>query len=184
VRHRTRNAGSSSLPGVQEEDDSKASNTEDVTELQTPRDTPQPEEHPIAPTVSDTLFDIPDIPLDSENLNSNVHRTRTGRSRNSLMTFVDSQGVFEMKVLFCACSDRRSKDEQVLRVGLFPATFKQIETLFTFSVLDNFLTDNLECKTTAQQYYSKLQSMTSSMFPDHVPVCPTTRLISHVDILS
>jgi hypothetical protein len=97
------------------------------------------------------------------------------------MTIVDCQGVFEMEVLFCACSKRVGKDEQLLAAGLFPATFKQIETLFTFSVLDNFLTDNLECKTTAQQYYSKLQSMTSSMFPDHVQVCQTATLNFHVD---
>jgi hypothetical protein len=86
------------------------------------------------------------------------------------MTIVDCQGVFEMEVLFCACPDGRSRDVQLLRAGLFSATFKQIETLFTFAVLDDFLTDNLECKTTAQQYYSKLQSMTSDMFPNNVPV--------------
>ena len=86
------------------------------------------------------------------------------------MTLVDHHGIFEMAVLFCACPDNRSRDKQLLGAGLFPATFKQIETLFTFAVLDNFLTDNLECKTTAQQYYSKLQSMTSNMFPDNVPV--------------
>ncbi|KAF8259485.1 hypothetical protein EI94DRAFT_1615775, partial [Lactarius quietus] len=57
----------------------------------------------------------------------------------------------------------------LLQARLFPATFKQIETLFTHSVLEDFLTDNLECKTTAQQYYSKLQSMTSKMFPNNVP---------------
>ena len=43
---------------------------------------------------------------------------------------------------------------------------------FSFGVLDNVLVDNLECKTTVQQYFSKLQSMTSSMFPDNVPLCP------------
>jgi hypothetical protein len=86
------------------------------------------------------------------------------------MTVVDSWGIFEMEVLFCACPENRSRDEQLLRAGLFPATFKQIETLFTFAVLNDFLTDNLECKTTTQQYYSKLQSMTSNMFPDNVPV--------------
>ena len=64
-----------------------------------------------------------------------------------------------------------SPDKQLLKTCLFPATFKQIETVFSFAVLDNFLVDNLECKTTAQQYFSKLQSMTSSMFPDNVPVC-------------
>ena len=98
------------------------------------------------------------------------------------MTIVDCQGVIEMEVLFCACSKSVGMNEQLLKAGLFPATFKQIETVFTFSVLDNFLTDNLECKTTAQQYYSKLQSMTSSMFPDLVPVSIiTASLIFHAD---
>jgi hypothetical protein len=182
VRRRTRHSSSSSLQGVQEEDDSHLENPENIFQLPTPRDTPQPENHPIAPVISDTLFDVLDIPVDSGDCN--VHRTRTGRSGDSLMTIVDCQGVFEMEVLFCACSDGGSKDEQVLKAGLFPATFKQIETLFTFSVLDNFLTDNLECKTTAQQYYSKLQSMTSSMFPDHVPVGPTDTVILNIDQLS
>jgi hypothetical protein len=112
-----------------------------------------------------------------------MHRVRTGRSGNPLMTIVDSRGIFDMEVLFCACSDSQSRDEQLLRAGLFAATFKQIETLFTFSILDDFLTDNLECKTTAQQYYSKLQSMTSSMFPDHVPVSCTATHIFHVNLL-
>ncbi|KAH9024354.1 hypothetical protein EDB85DRAFT_1870163 [Lactarius pseudohatsudake] len=62
-----------------------------------------------------------------------------------------------------------NQDEQLLQSGLFPATFKQFRSLFTFSVLDDFLNDNLECKTTAQQYYSKLQSLTSRMFPSLVP---------------
>jgi hypothetical protein len=80
-----------------------------------------------------------------------------------------------MEVLFCICPNTGPKDELLLRAGLLASSFKQIETAFTFAVLDDFLTDNLECKTTAQQYYSKLQSITNRMFPDHVPVC-------HVDI--
>ncbi|KAI9437763.1 hypothetical protein BJY52DRAFT_1129912, partial [Lactarius psammicola] len=92
--------------------------------------------------------------------------------------------VFKMEVLFCACSDAYSKDEQLLRVGLFPSTFKQIENIFTFAVLDNFLTDNLECKTTAQQYYLKLQSMTNAMFPDHVLVRQAITPTFQVDLLS
>ena len=64
-----------------------------------------------------------------------------------------------------------SRDEQLIQFGMFPSSYKQIETAFTFSVLDDFLTDNLECKTTAQQYYSKLQSITNCMFPGSVTVC-------------
>ena len=135
------------------------------------REKPHPEETPPAtPIVSDSLFDLLDDFLDAGY--SEARRERTGRSGNVLLTVVDCLGVFEMEVLFCACSDSLPKDEQLLRTCLFPASFKQIETVFSFGVLDNFLVDNLECKTTAQQYFSKLQSMTSSMFPDYVQVCP------------
>ncbi|KAF8262043.1 hypothetical protein EI94DRAFT_1809409 [Lactarius quietus] len=74
-----------------------------------------------------------------------------------------------MEVVFCIGSNGGDRDAQLLQSGLFLATFKQIETLFTFPVLEDFLTDNLECKTTAQQYYSKLQMMTNKMFPNNVP---------------
>ena len=83
---------------------------------------------------------------------------------------VHQSGVFDMEVLFCICPNAMARDEQLLHAGLFPSSLKQIETAFTFSVLDDFLLDNLECKTTAQQYYSKLQHITNRMFPDNVPV--------------
>ena len=110
-----------------------------------------------------------DSPLESNE--SSAGRTRTATSGNSLFTVVDRSGVFDMEIILCVCSTSVDTDKQLFQSGLFPATFKQIETLFTFSVLEDFLTDNLECKTTAQQYYSKLQSMTSKMFPISVPVC-------------
>lgn len=118
---------------------------------------------------SDILFDFPEPLFDHSEKTS--RRTRTANSGNPLLTLVNQTGVFDMEVLFCICPNSEDKDEQLLKAGLLPSTFKQIETAFTFSVLDDFLTDNLECKTTAQQYYSKLQSITNRMFPDHVPVC-------------
>ena len=42
--------------------------------------------------------------------------------------------------------------------------------MFTFRVLNDFLMDNLECGTSAMNYYSKLRRMTSSMFPHLVLV--------------
>ncbi|KAF8266187.1 hypothetical protein EI94DRAFT_1772183 [Lactarius quietus] len=95
--------------------------------------------------------------------------TYTAPSRNMMLTIVDQNGVFKHEVIFCICSKDDIKDELLLHGGLFPATFKSIKTVFTFSVLDDFLRDNLECKTTAQQYYSKLQSTTSKMFPNLIP---------------
>jgi hypothetical protein len=146
-------------------------------QLPTPRDTPQPDAQPSIQIISDTLFDHLEAILESSD--STPGRTYTAPSGNPMLIVVDRSGIFDVEMLFCVCSEQDDKDEQVLRSGLFPATFKNIKTLFTFSVLDDFLKDNLECKTTAQQYYSKLQSTTSRMFPNIVPVCYPPSLIPH-----
>ncbi|KAH9030738.1 hypothetical protein EDB85DRAFT_1866206 [Lactarius pseudohatsudake] len=117
--------------------------------------------------ISDTLFDLSGDMLNPSD--GYTRRTRTAKSGNPLITIVNQTGVFDMDVLFCICPNAGANDEQLLQAGLFPSTFKRIETAFTFTVLDDFLADNLECKTTAQQYYSKLQSITNRMFPHHVP---------------
>jgi hypothetical protein len=162
---RHRHSRSASLQYIQEDSESP----EDAGQLPTPRETPQPEGRSTSPVILDTLFDQPEISIESDA--ASTGRARTAASGNPLLTVVDRSGVFDMEIIFCICSGGDDTDEQLLRAGLFPATFKQIETLFTFSVLGDFLADNLECKTTAQQYYSKLQSMTSKMFPHSVPVC-------------
>jgi hypothetical protein len=126
--------------------------------------------------ISDTLFDVSETSYDYSERRK--HQARKAKSGNPLLTVVHQTGVFDMEVLFCICPNAGPDDEQLLQWGLFPSSFKQIETVFTFSVLDEFLTDNLECKTTAQQYYSKLQSITNQMFPDNVPVCHPTMPIT------
>lgn len=163
IRHGT--ISSTSLPSIDEDEETPETNPQ----LPTPRETPQPDGQPNVPIISDTLFDHPEMILESsDSIPGRVYRESPG---NRMLTVVDRSGIFEIEMVFCICHDEDSKDEQLLRSGLFPATFKSIKTTFTFSVLDDFLRDNLECKTTAQQYYSKLQSTTSRMFPNLVPVC-------------
>ncbi|KAI6145957.1 hypothetical protein BKA82DRAFT_4016123 [Pisolithus tinctorius] len=53
--------------------------------------------------------------------------------------------------------------------GLFLAMTKAPRMAFTFQVLDDFIRDNVECGTSTMNYYSKLQRVTSSMFPHLVP---------------
>jgi hypothetical protein len=145
--------------------------TAPAVQLPTPRVTPQPDRPHKMPVISDSLFDNIEIYTDyAEEVRI---KSYTAPSGNPMLTVIDRNGVFDFEVVFCVCchpSDDNN-DEKLLRSGLFPATFKSIKTVFTFSVLDDFLKDNLECKTTAQQYYSKLQSTTSKMFPNKVPVC-------------
>ena len=109
--------------------------------------------------------------MGQEVIDRNSGQTRTAAYGNLLFTVVDQTGMFNIEVLLCMCSNSGENDAQLLQSGLFPATFKQIETLFTVPMLDNFLIDNLECKTTAQQYYSKLRLMINKMFPNNVPIC-------------
>jgi CxC2 like cysteine cluster associated with KDZ transposases len=147
-----------------------------------PAATPQPLSLDDLTDISDTLFKNADcFPEDSE---KHSKRTRTLKSGNPLIMVVNQSGVFDMDIVYCICPNAGARDEQLLSAGIFPSTFKQIEAAFTFSVLDDFLMDNLECKTTAQQYYSKIQLISNWMFPDSVPVCvisPHICLAWHAD---
>ncbi|KAI0259909.1 hypothetical protein BC834DRAFT_832577, partial [Gloeopeniophorella convolvens] len=93
----------------------------------------------------------------------------TAKDGNTIVTIVDRTGIHHIPVLYCICHGAADLDQQLFAMGLLPATFRTVEIIFTFTVLDDFLVDNLECKTTGQTYYSKLQTITHSMFPHHVP---------------
>ncbi|KAG1843030.1 hypothetical protein F4604DRAFT_1517518, partial [Suillus subluteus] len=53
---------------------------------------------------------------------------------------------------------------------MFPASTSRPRTAFTFDVLDHFLIDALECKTSAMSFFQKLRRLTNNAFPDSVPV--------------
>ena len=126
------------------------------------------------PGISDVLFDFTEPSLDQSAQQS--RRTCTSPSENPLLTAVHHTGVFDLEVLYCISPNAAEMDEQLLHTQMFPSSFINTETVFTTSVLDEFLMDNLECKTTAQQYFSTLQSITNQMFPDTVLVCSTCHL--------
>ncbi|KAG1776152.1 hypothetical protein EV702DRAFT_927403, partial [Suillus placidus] len=75
-----------------------------------------------------------------------------------------------MPIRFCQCPDARTQDEQMFEMGMFPASFARPKMAFTFALLNDFILDNLECGTSAMNYYSKLRRITSSMFPHLVMV--------------
>jgi len=97
-------------------------------------------------------------------------RKRTAPSGNPQLTVVNINGICDVEILPCLCANRPPRHEQLLQAGLFPSSFDEPEIAFTFMLLDDYLIENLECKTTGQQYYSKLQSITNRMFPYCVPV--------------
>lgn len=87
---------------------------------------------------------------------------------------VDTSGVQTIDVARCVCQNALSFPKQLLRSGLFPATWKSPATAFTFTVLDHFYIDSMECNTSAQSFYSKLRRLTNCANPQSVPVCCAT----------
>ncbi|KAI6101379.1 hypothetical protein EV401DRAFT_2061384 [Pisolithus croceorrhizus] len=70
----------------------------------------------------------------------------------------------------CQCVNAESYHKQLLHAKLYPSTFDNPSTVFTFLVLDGFLRDNVECRLSGMNYYSKLHQVISSVFPHLVPV--------------
>lgn len=87
-----------------------------------------------------------------------------------IITVVDRSGVHEIGVSWCRCPEAPGHDMQLMMAGLFPATFYNPKTVFTFRVLEDFHLDNLECKTTPSQFFSRLRRLTNDEFPNTVPV--------------
>ncbi len=81
------------------------------------------------------------------------------------VTFVDVSGIHKLPVVPCTCGEATEDHLSYFDLGLFPASYDLIKTAFTFNVLKDFRLSNLECKTTAYQYYSKLRRITSPIFP-------------------
>ncbi|KAI6009026.1 hypothetical protein EDC04DRAFT_2610752, partial [Pisolithus marmoratus] len=81
------------------------------------------------------------------------------------LTIIDVTGVHFVLVRACQCSNADSYHMQLFRAKLCPSTFEKPSTAFTFSVLDDFLRDNVECGTSGMNYYSKLRRVTSNVFP-------------------
>jgi hypothetical protein len=96
--------------------------------------------------------------------------TRNVGSRSKL-TIVSSTGIFTCSIRWCHCATSpRQYTQLLLRANLFPASFKNPQTAFTFEILDHFRVDALECKTAAMNFMSKIQRITNEAFPSQVPV--------------
>ncbi|KAK7686644.1 hypothetical protein QCA50_010244 [Cerrena zonata] len=88
-----------------------------------------------------------------------------------LITAVHASGVHELRIRPCRCD--AGKDipvfEQMVYMGLYPASSKKTRTIFTFEALDDYDLGNLETKASAARHYEKLKRLTSNAFPTTVP---------------
>ncbi|KAI5989846.1 hypothetical protein EDC04DRAFT_2588181, partial [Pisolithus marmoratus] len=90
----------------------------------------------------------------------------TRKSSGFQMTIVHTEGIFTHQISGCNCP---GSDPIQWHLELFPASISKPKTAFTFDVLDHFLIDALECKTSAMSFYQKLKRFTNNAFPERVP---------------
>ncbi|KIN95435.1 hypothetical protein M404DRAFT_165956, partial [Pisolithus tinctorius Marx 270] len=104
--------------------------------------------------------------------NEKGHPITGQRSSWSQMTIVHTEGIFTHEICWCSCpgSDATDWHLHLLRERLFLASITKPRTAFTFGVLNHFLIDALECKTSAMSFYQKLKRFTNNAFPERVPV--------------
>jgi len=86
------------------------------------------------------------------------------------MTVIHTNGIHKYQLVFCHCVDAPSEPLQLTRSRLFPATLERPETVFTFSVLDNFHMLSLTSKIPAYDYWNALVNLTDHVFPKTVKV--------------
>lgn len=86
-------------------------------------------------------------------------------------TVVHVNGVQNCLVSYCGCSATTTDDDecsyrpvQLLKSGLYPASFKRTQTAFTIQVLKTFHHLTLQAKLTAFDYYKVIRRLTNNAF--------------------
>ncbi len=119
---------------------------------------------------SDILVDEYPVAANQGDLRLGFSSSKPEQNSNLVITIIDRSGVHEIGVRWCCCPDAPERDMQLMVAGLFPVSFRNPRMAFTFRVLEEFHFDNLECKTTPSQFFSRIRRLTSDEFPNTVPV--------------
>jgi len=89
---------------------------------------------------------------------------------NQFITVVHINGFHSLPVVWCACPEHlQDRELHLLDQHLYPSSYDQIKTVFTFSCLDDHRYNYLECKTSNYQYHNKLRRWTCPKYPEAAP---------------
>jgi hypothetical protein len=93
----------------------------------------------------------------------------TDSLKNPYVRVVHTNGIHQIALVYCGCHGTENTHCDLMAARLVPASFTRYRTLFTHAVLDDFRLANLECKTSAYQYFQKLRRLTSPTAPETAP---------------
>lgn len=94
----------------------------------------------------------------------------TKRSDAVLTTIVHTNGIQDSLISYCDCDhldeEKKSRPLQLLKYGLYSATFKRTQTAFTTAVLKQFHNLAMQGKLTAHDFCASLRRLTNYAFKD------------------
>ena len=86
------------------------------------------------------------------------------------MTIVYDRGVHKLKISFCACLLWETDIMQLIQARLWPSTWMQLRTAFTFNILTHFYQLFTQCNITTNNFFNYLMSITNWDLSDDVTV--------------
>ncbi|KAG6849956.1 hypothetical protein C0991_010898, partial [Blastosporella zonata] len=87
---------------------------------------------------------------------------------NQIIRLVHTNGVQYITLLSCSCSGTNNWVANLAHATLIPTSFHSPRTFFTTAILDDYRLTNLECKSSAYQYWQKICRVTSTTAPGEV----------------
>ena len=103
-----------------------------------------------------------------EELEDNANPALAATTLGTLRRVVHTNGIHHIGMVSCQCHGKEILPLDLSATQLLPASLKNIKTIFTTQVLDQFRLCNLELKASAYQYYQLLRRLTKPMAPDEV----------------
>ena len=89
---------------------------------------------------------------------------------HGFLTVVHFNGFHDLPVVWCSCPGHiYDRDLQLIDLQLYPASYEQIKTVFTFDCLNHQRIQSLENKCSLAQYHYQLRRLTCAKYPDAAP---------------
>ncbi|KAF9491576.1 hypothetical protein BDN71DRAFT_1433878 [Pleurotus eryngii] len=95
---------------------------------------------------------LPEAPIDHPVTSS------MDADQNPYTLFAHTNGLHLLPYIQCGCGGLQERITGAVQMQLMPASFTIFKTMFTFDILEDFHLANLECKTSAYQYYQLLRN--------------------------
>ncbi|KAF9487464.1 hypothetical protein BDN71DRAFT_1513940 [Pleurotus eryngii] len=105
---------------------------------------------------------LPEVPID------HLIAPSMDPDQNPYVLFMHMNGLHSLPYIPCGCGGLQERIAGAVQMRLMPASFTIFKTMFTFDVLEDFRLANLECKTSAYQYYQLLWRKTEPLTPQVV----------------